>query len=300
MRSASLARRAYNLDARAEVSRFIVTHPARRQVVSLLEPLLSQLVSGPGGVIDLWQDGERALVAVVTDTCRNATNSAELVLLGHRAPPTPGPLLDALLDHAEAFARGGPRAALCLTWPPVPRAWNPTLSARGYRPSREAWLMSRALSGLPAPAPTPAGLAWVDVSEAWIPAFYETLSAAFSAIPGAYVPDLDTFRAIRLSAPIPARLLVEGGRVLAFVSVEKAGRDRAGSLNSLGRHPAASGRGLGPLAMAEGLRVLSSHGVNRARLHLTSTDQAALRLCQDFGFKRVRSIRTWRLELAGP
>lgn len=282
-------------DAHQELVDFVVAHAVRPEVVTMVEPLLTTLVSSRDGVIDLWRGDRRALLAVVTDTCENATNSAELVMLGHR-PRLVGPdALSAMLDAAERFVQAGPRGSLCITFPPFPVAHRDLLAARGYASARLAYVMSRSAASPPQPqVALPAGARFVDVDASWIEPFYRTLAASFDAIPGAYVPSLETFRALRLAAPIPARLLVQGDRVLGFVSVELAEDGRIGNINSLGRHPERVGQGLGEHLLCEGMRALLQRApVRRFRLHTAATNLRARRLCRGFGFRTVHTISSF-------
>lgn len=275
---------------------FVCAHAVRPEVTSMVEPLLTDLVSDQGGIIDLWRGDRRAMVAVVTDTCENASNSAELVMLGQRARLVGPDALATMLDAAEAFVASGPRDSLSITFPPFPLAHRDMLAARGYVSARLAYVMSRP-ANRPAPelsAPLPEGARFVDVDPTWIEPFYRTLSASFDAVPGAYVPSLETFRTLRLSAPIPARLLVQGDRVLGFVSVELAEGGRIGNINSLGRHPDLVGGGVGAHLLAEGMRTLSAGApVARFRLHTAATNHRSNRLCRSFGFRTVHTISSF-------
>ena len=283
------------VDDLPELERFVRSHPVRPEVATMAGPLLTTLVSGPDGIFDLWKDGVRALVGVVTDTCENATNSAELVMLGHRRRLVDADLLERLLVLAEAFVAAGPRDALCITFPSFPVRHRNILDRHGYVSARLAYVMSRANDGLvrqPA-LPLPDGARWVDVSPQWIEPFYVTLSAAFDAVPGAYVPSLESFRSLRLSAPIPARLLVADDKVHGFVSVEVSEGGLIGNINSRGRHPDVLGAGVGAHLLVEGLRLLSARGVARFRLHTAATNQRSLRLCRSFGFRTVHTISSY-------
>jgi ribosomal protein S18 acetylase RimI-like enzyme len=314
-----ILRHPYTTDATDELVAFALAHPAVTFPPSLLRRLIAELTSSPDAVIDLRIGGLRSLLAVVIDLTPNATDAANLDLLGfrppvggatagHDAPDTmdapPGSptwrALDHLLELGEAVAARGPRRRIetpVAASLPMPAA---LLEQRGYREAYRDYRMERP-EGLPLPPPPPplpATFRWVDGGERWIEAQHRLMTLAFADVPSANITPLEVMR----RAPpreIPIRLLVDGDRVVGCVNVELAGHDRRdGEICLICRHPDLRGVGLGNHLLHHAMSLLAERGATRFHLSATASNSAALSLYHRFDFHVTQTFRIFQLELS--
>ncbi|MFN7142635.1 MAG: GNAT family N-acetyltransferase [Myxococcota bacterium] len=252
--------------------------------------LLTDLAS-PEGVIELRMGGRTALVGAVVDKCENLHDAALLEVLGIDADAAPAPLLAAAAAIGRSVARsaGRPRLSLAL---PVPL--DAALAGLdGWTPAEGSYVMERDLAPWPSPALPPGG-AWEDLAVERVGEHYETIRAAFAADPGMLLPDLATFAAASLASDPPVRVLRVAGAEVGFARVSFEEGGRVGYVATIGRSPAWRGGGLGPVVLAEALRVLARRKVERFRLGVTATNTAAVGLYERAGFRIAETWRTWR------
>src|SRR5512140_3318451 len=79
--SAGISRHAFARDQASEVLAFVAAHPLHLDLTPTMARMLLCELAAEASVIDLWRDGERALVACVVDA-DDAAPSPELVILG--------------------------------------------------------------------------------------------------------------------------------------------------------------------------------------------------------------------------
>jgi ribosomal protein S18 acetylase RimI-like enzyme len=265
--------------------------------------LMENLVAGPEAVRVLGDPASPRALGVLVDTCANAADAAELNLFATRE--TRAEDTRTLVEWALALARRGPRSMMdvalyeggadreALTGAGFASAY--TLHSMRLDPLRDA---------VPG-GPPPSGFEWRDLTPELVPALYETTCLAFADVPGAFLPDLEAYRARCALFPNALRsLLTDGVRVAAFVRCEVSGD--AGEVLSLGRHPAFRGAGLGRLVLARGLELLLAAGARSATLEVAAVNQRALRVYDAAGFVRTGSLEIVRRSiipdraLAGP
>ena len=256
-------------------------------------PYLLSLAGGPESVLEL-SDGEgRGVLAMLLESCENAADAAEIVLLGRRPGAATDAWAEATLAWGMAKARHGPRANLHVPGPEQGFFSKELLQRAGFTEAFRTHDMERP----PAPPPElpelPPGLRMADLQPEWIPSLYETTVRAFATVPGANVPPLSDFAPRMLSRPIPPRVVLQGERAVGFVRVE-LDADGTGRIQMLGRHPDVRGTGLGPRLLAEGLHLLSARGAGRIGLEVAAENERALALYQRAGFEVVRSCSTWQ------
>jgi len=259
---------------------------------SLIRRMLTTLVTGPGGVIDLSAGAGGALLAVAVDAVASAADCAVLDLLAIREGPALPALFEALLENVEPFVRAGPRAGLEV--PVIPRwaALAPILRRRGYGHAFTGYDMETPEQPPPPPAPLPGeGWRWVAADEGRRRAYYEVVRAAMADVPGAYVGAFESFR---VGPPGEVDdLLLCGERVAGYA----CGVSREGGLgyvNILGRHPDFRGRGLGPALLTRAMRGLGAGGARRYGLDVSASNQAALTLYERYGFAITRAVPVYR------
>jgi len=257
---------------------------------SLMRRMLTTLVTDPRGVIDLDAGPGGALLAVAVDAVSSAADCAVLDLLAIREGPALPALLEALLDHAEPFVRGGPRAGLEV--PVIPRwaTWAPILRRRGYALAFTGYDMETPEIPPPPAAPLP-GWRWVAADGGRRTAYYEVVRAAMADVPGAYVGAIEDFR---VGPPGEVDdLLLCGDRVAGYAC--GASRDGGlGYVNILGRHPDFRGRGLGPILLTRAMRRLGADGARRYGLDVSASNEAALSLYRRYGFAITRAVPVYR------
>ncbi len=276
------------------IARFLCERTGGWMPVERAKDVVSNIVSGPDAVRELWQDGARTAIGIIVDTCETTGNAAELSLFCAVADPA---LLDQLLDWARERLRGSPRQNLDIPrWPGlfVPEDW---LAGRGFSRAHTLHEMAREGLELPSPpAPLPRGWQWCDYTDAHFDGFYEVLSQAFRDVPGAFVLERGMARARARRLAIPPQLLCREGEVAAFVRLDVSGT--SGDIAMLGRHPRHRGAGLGPHLIQRGLVVLVAHGARRQLLEVAAENDRAMALYERAGFARVRSYDVWRRPLS--
>lgn len=272
---------------------FVRAHPVAGAPVDKAAWFLGELCRGPEAWIDLAVHGRRALVGVVIDTCESADDGAELVVLGRDREVADEAALRAAIDRARAFAAGGPRSALEVMTPgPFPVQ---LLEGAGFRPSYQLHEMQR--QGAPVPAALlPGGLRWADADRAMGAQLHAVTRAAFASVPGSFVAPVEVLVERLERQPHPTRVLLEGERVIAFVRPEGP-VDGVGTIGVLGVLPSAQGRGLGRLALREGLAALAARGAGAFRLDVAVRNERALRLYESEGFSTVQVQTAWALPL---
>ena len=193
---------------------------ARHRVSDLpAEPeFLLRLTRGPASVLDLRVGGERALVAVLTDACDNAANSAEMVVLAFRGATLPGPAFALALDAAEQEASRGPRTSLEVGLVPAVLAHEPLLRARGFRERYAMVRMERADASADMATLAP-GLRWADLTAATYLDSHDLIRAAFQGLPGVSFAPAEQGRERALSKMPPDRLLFDDAGMAGFASV---------------------------------------------------------------------------------
>ncbi len=262
-------------------------------------PYLLSLAEGPEGVLELSDEEGRRVLAVLLESCANASDAAELVLLGHRSGAATEAWAEAALAWGLAKARHGPRANLHVSGPEQGFFSKELLLRTGF--TEAFWIHD--MERPPAPPPElpelPPGLRMADLEPEWIPSLHETTVRAFATVPGANVPPLSDFAPRIRSRPIPPRVALLGERVVGFVRVE-LDADGTGRIQMLCRHPEVRGTGLGPRLLAEGLCLLSKRGAGRISLEVAARNERALELYRRTGFEVVRSNSTWHRGMLQP
>lgn len=304
---------------------FCVRHPIFAYDPALLRRLLLTATSSPAGVLQYASAaadfpataGPLAFVAAVIDVPWNGVGAATLELLGGVAPLPPALLRDHLLPDAIAFARGVRSRALQIGLPEASVATAaPALAAHGFAHFHDSCHMRRA-ADVPAPQsphaaapPLPAGFRWAPLDHDLAAPTHALLREAFRASGSMHLAPLDSFRRFTLGpeAPKPGwRVLLDGpvvaGAINLVVHADGAG-DAApsppfrGELRTLARAPAYRGRGLGPLLLAEALRVLLAAGAGPIELDADVENDQALRLYRSAGFEVYGRYPWYRLDLA--
>ena len=124
-----------------EVAAFVSAQTGGWMSVERVVDVITTIVSGPEGVLDLWRRGERVGVATLIDTCSTLGNAAELSMFvdAHASGSLGGDgedVMDNLLAWAEERLRGSPRSNLDIpVWPgtTISETW---LRRHGFLPYR--------------------------------------------------------------------------------------------------------------------------------------------------------------------
>lgn len=281
---------------------FCATHPVAGMTPELVVRMLHDLVRGPDAVLDVRADGARIAVAAVIDTCANADDSADLVLLGQAAGGLDAASVDALVAGAEDRVREGPRTILDVPLDPPRASWHTVLEARGYREAYAMFAMTRpAEPARPAArVALPPGWGWQRLGDEWLADYHRVVAAAFATVPGAHVPPLEEMVQAMKRRPHRPSVLVGDGAVRAFadVSVHDTTEGRVGELRFLGRDPALRGHGLGDHIVLHAMAECLAGDVTRLELDVAARNRSALVLYERHGFQVVRQMPTLRRHLA--
>ena len=274
---------------------FCAAHPVPVPGAPPVRSFLTELASGPSSVLALSDGDGLALVATLVDACTNAAGTTEVVVHGLRRDGGEGPRLEAALAWAKARAREAGFPGVDAQGPEGGPFTGAQLAAAGFAEAYRMYAMER--RGGPAPAaPPPPGLRFEACAPDHVPSFHEATRLAFADVPGAFVSSLATFAAQVAARPIPPRLLLDGDRVIGFTRVEVAA-DGSGIVHTLGRHPDARGRGLGPVLLAEALRVLGEARAAPIRLEVAARNDRALALYRSAGFELIGAQAAYRAVL---
>ena len=291
--------RPFHPDGVDELLRFIHAHPVSDLGSALLRELLTHLPRTREHVLDVWQGGDRQLVATVVDTVENAAHSAVFAVLGLRVPRDPQ-IEEALawtLEIAESQVRAGPRATLEIPLPAALQRHAPLLERRGYRVAFRAYHMTRPAADAVDPPALPATWRWADAAIADVPTYHALVASAFASVPGTHLTDLATFRDMFNRTPRRPRLLWHGDRLVGFVKTSLDADGETGLIHILGRDPAYRGQRLGPTLLREAMRTLASDGARRLRLEVIADNHSALELYLGHGFTVAAEEPTYQRDL---
>lgn len=254
---------------------------------------LSTLVLGPGSIIDAVDaEGRRVAVAAVVDATTNGRNAAILVPLCLLPGCDEAALATLLLDEAEAITAAGPRRSLEVGTEDVFAGRADELLARGYREAYRMHVMRRPLDAAPPPVPPlPEGLRWSAPTEATMRSQHEAVRRAMTPVPGASVPDFESFAARARAMAEHHGLILRGDAVAGFLRVQPPREPGGeGDVALIGRHPDHRGGGLGDILVAESLRRLHAAGAGIAVLEVAAVNDAALALYRRHGFAVTETI----------
>ena len=125
-------------------------------------------------------------------------------------------------------------------------------------------------------------------------------NAAFASHPQQGTWDLETLR-FRITEPWfdPSGflLLFEGQELVAscWTKIHEFNTVRTGEIYVISVHPSHQGKGLGTAALRVGLQSLHSRGVHRASLYVDDSNEAAIAMYKNHGFRTVRMDRVLRI-----
>lgn len=274
---------------------FIEAHPAP---LIPFEPRwgLSRLVSSPDGIFDLaTADGRSVAVAALVDTAINANDAADLVLLGIDPAADRDALALLLLQEAEAAIGKSLRTRLEIEAADLFEGRQALLEAHGFQPAYHMYVMHRRFDGPPPPVPPlPEGLRWARPTEETMESQHRAASRAMFGVPGANIPDFESFAARARAMPDQHGLVLAGDNVVGFLRVhlpKTAGGE--GDVALIGRDPDARGKGLGEILVAEALRRLYAAEAGTAVLEVAAVNEAALALYRRHGFAVTESVTTY-------
>jgi ribosomal protein S18 acetylase RimI-like enzyme len=254
---------------------FALEHPAARAD----RGTLARLLGAPDTmrqVLDYWDRGERALLAVLRKGGGGAANASQLLVLGCRTP-------------------GGSEGecALELVLPPPLGCMRELLKKRGYS---DVYTYLTLVAEVPSTFES-GDSEWRDVDATNLDAAYACIRDAFLAN-GEPIASPEEARAVLLDAdPRPRMLFAEGeaAAVLRLVWLDEAAR--AAELRFVGRNPRFRGRRVGDRALSETFRVLRHMGASSVQLSVASTNRPALDLYDRWGFRRVEQEEVFRIAL---
>jgi ribosomal protein S18 acetylase RimI-like enzyme len=267
----------------------------------LLRRLLLDLTSDPAGVIVVRDADGIQVVSTVVDRVRNGADAASLEILGVRAPLTAAQFARLVVEPAVAFVRAGDRLALHV---PLDASLVPADGAEqalrdagfahaydSYRMRRDRSTPDQLIEALPD------GWYWAALDEFRIADAHASLLEMFHGAPSFSLSPLAQFQKAVASGATTWRVLLDGHAIAGLVHVSfDEGLDgrRRGEVRTIGRMPAYRGRGLGPLLLREGLRLLGQVDID---LVVEAKNVAALALYRRFGFEPTAETPVFALKL---
>ena len=286
----SLQRRPFSAARLDALLAFCARRPASPFSPDLRRRLMTRLVSGPAGVIELVDGGQTVALAVAVDAVDSVADCAVLDMLGGRAAADP------ILDAAERFVAAGARRGIEVPLTGHTAHWRPQLEARGYRVAYTSYEMETPARPPPPTPPLPGpDWRWVTATVAHAEAYHRVVARAMGPVPGAYRSTLADFTR-GLGEGQPEDLLVCGETIAGFVTVGAPlpAAPGLGHVHQIGRDPAFRGQGLGPILLARALNRLADLGAGRFALDVTASNVAALDLYLRHGFEIVEEIPVYR------
>jgi ribosomal protein S18 acetylase RimI-like enzyme len=273
---------------------------ARHAVGYLDEPtrrrLLTSLTSDPAGSIVLGDGrGELRLVATVVDVIDDRTAAAELAVLGARPGLAGAAFAGEVLAPARAFARAVGRRKLHVARPTFVDDVDDVdeiLARAGFAFAYETFAMQRAGAVVDAAEPAPpCGWRWAPLDDTLVAPAHAALLEMFKGAPSTTLAPLDVFRRGAFLSPPGWHALLDGPTIAGLVRVSASGE--RGEVRVLGRAPAYRGRGVGPLLVERGLRLLAAAGARAVTLEVAATNERALELYRSFGFELLQRTPTF-------
>lgn len=289
----TLTRRPFTADRVEALLDVCARRPASPFSPDLRRRLLTRLVSGPDGVIELVDGAETVALAVAVDAVDSVADCAVLDMLAGRADAA------LILDAAEPFVARGARRGLEVPLTAHIAHWRTTLEARGYRIAYTSYEMETAAIPPPRMPPLPGPeWRWVTAAAHHAEAYHRVVARAMGPVPGSFRASLDDFRR-RLAEGTPEDLLLCGDTIAGFATVGAplpAAPDM-GHVHQIGRDPDFRRHGLGPILLARALHRLAALGARRFALDVTASNTAALDLYLRHGFAVVEKVPVYRKRL---
>jgi ribosomal protein S18 acetylase RimI-like enzyme len=282
-------RRPYDHNALGALVTFASRHPVNYRDEATFRHSVSQLVSGPAAVVDLFAGDERVAVVVILDRLGTPSDWVLAVLIAARPTLDWEAALEIVLDSAHTLAAAAQRSTVAVTCvEPLPPGMASVLAARRQRLFMREHRMER-IGPAPIPAPLERGWRWEDVDQPGRQASIRLLQEAFAGSPLFLPPEEEMGRSL-FTGDHRARLLLDGERPAGFVRVMHDPLQRLGYVGPIGRHPSYRGRRLGDRLLTECLSLLAARACDRVCLDVVATNATALRLYERHGFVTRRQI----------
>ncbi len=285
-----LTRRPFTADRLEPLLDVCARRPASPFSPDLRRRLLTRLVSGPDGVIELVDGDETVALAVAVDAVDSVADCAVLDMLAGRADAAP------ILDAAERFVARGPRRGLEVPLSSHTAHWRPVLDARGYRLAYTSYEMETPPQPAPPMPPLPGPTwRWITAEARHVEAYHRVVARAMGPVPGSFRGSLDDLRR-RIAEGASEDLLLCGETIAGFANVGAPlpVAPDLGHVHQIGRDPDFRGRGLGPILLARALHRLAALGATRFALDVTASNTAALELYVRHGFAVVEQVPVYR------
>lgn len=263
--------------------------------------VLSSVVTDARAVSDLWRDGERVGIGVSLDELETEGNAAELSIFSQ--PEGDEAVCTRLLSWAADRGQTAARDHLDVPdWCDAQRLRD-LLERCGYHVGYKMFNMESPASGELRPKPRtalPNEWTWQVASRDHARGYYDTVSAAWRGLPGAFVTPFEHF-CQRLDARDERAFLLlsndSSQPVAGFARVRLRDGQR-GEVAAIGRHPAYRGRGLGEHLLARALARLEELGANSFALEVAAANRTGLALYHNHGFEVVREMTVFRRSLS--
>ncbi|HLE01787.1 MAG TPA: GNAT family N-acetyltransferase [Bdellovibrionota bacterium] len=286
---------------KSDLLAFIEKNPASPAATDLAGFFLDKIIPSCGRVYDLFLENQRVAAAFLIDGVENASNSAELFIVGLTASSRSLSIVEHLVSTAETTIRASRRRLLEIADFALIPGLNSLLTRRGYRLSYEMIIMDRTEAKLwPAPKSSlPTGWRWVPLTEELQRPYYEATKKAFRQVKGSNITDFESFCERNRDARYTIELLLtDKDLVAAFAKVSPdLEHPENGEIISIGRDPDCRGMGLGEHILARALELLKLRGFDKYTLSVNAENETALSLYKHFGFSVRESTPVLGLEL---
>jgi ribosomal protein S18 acetylase RimI-like enzyme len=296
----SVRRRPFRSESVPEAAAFAARHPVDFVDAATFERVMSGLLDGPPGVIDLFAGEQRVALACLFDRVELLPDHVVAVLVAAGGLAEWTAPVRIIFDAAEEAARSRRRSGVALTWfEPLPSSVAQALEARGQRLLFREYGMERPAAVAAPRTALPAGWSWRPVDESLLEPSMRLLGAAFAGAP-MFRPSSNQFATMLVAGNSQARLLLDGqGRPAAFVRVIHDPAQGVGYIGPIGRHPYYRGHRVGDLIMEQCLDLLGGTPLVSVKLDVWAGNLPAVELYQRYGFQIRRQRGTYHGPLAG-
>jgi ribosomal protein S18 acetylase RimI-like enzyme len=284
-----ITRRPFTRESVNDILKFAGLHglpPHRTQ--AQMRRYLTQMISSPNHVIDLFNRDRRVATGVVLDLVRNPGMTTPFELLGMSRDEfdQPSVLYSTMLGFAEDLLTKKSNG-LTLFHHFMHPFDDTLLKQRSYEEYLNTYWMA-AVRPQARGLKLPDGTKFEMLQPAKFEAYYDVVCKTFAKSPDIAVPDKETLKIDTLAKAIAPFVFVAKDRILGFVtfSIDETQRT-IGEITSFGVPPQHRSQGYGRLVLDSAIQALLLQGATRLTMGVSAPNTDALKIYHTAGFQVV-------------